>query len=194
MDSHALIIDALPLANNIAGNITKRLPGNIDPQDVRQNACLGLVHAASRYDAARGVPFGAYARRRIRGAVLDGLRRDDHLSRHARTSARAEGVNTDAGPVQLVYPDELVGDVLAPDEYAAESQCEELIQEALEILPARERLVMLAYYFSGKFMREIGADLGVEKAHISQIHARGLELLRAHFENIGVTSLTEVRL
>jgi RNA polymerase sigma factor for flagellar operon FliA len=185
---------ALPIANNIAGNISKRMPGNIDPQDLRQNACLGLMHAASRYDAAKGIPFGAYARRRIRGEVLDGLRRDDHISRHARAKARAEGADADAGPVPLVYPDALVGDVLAPDEYAVENQCEELIQEALEFLPARERLVMLAYYFSGKFMREIGADLGVAELRVSQIHARGLELLRAHFENIGVTSLTEVRL
>jgi RNA polymerase sigma factor (sigma-70 family) len=119
---------------------------------------------ATVQNSAHVAALGAYARRRIRGEVLDGLRRDDHISRHARAKARAEGADADAGPVPLVYPDALVGDVLAPDEYAVEKECEELIQEALGFLPARERLVMLAYYFSGKFMREIGADLDVPMA------------------------------
>ncbi len=52
---------------------------------------VGLAEAAERYDSSRGEPFVAFATKRVRGAVLDELRRGDPLSRSARRSARQLG-------------------------------------------------------------------------------------------------------
>jgi RNA polymerase sigma factor for flagellar operon FliA len=52
---------------------------------------IGLTEAAERFDAALGQPFVAFAERRIRGAVLDELRRGDLMPRRRRTRARAVG-------------------------------------------------------------------------------------------------------
>ncbi len=53
-------------------------------------AALALVESHHRFDPSRGVPFEAFAEHRVRGAMLDELRRHDHLPRRLR--ARAEGV------------------------------------------------------------------------------------------------------
>lgn len=60
------------------------LPQWVDCDDVQAAADLGLVEAASRFDAGYGVPFVPYARVRITGAVRDELRARDPLSRLAR--------------------------------------------------------------------------------------------------------------
>ena len=194
MDTQQLVIDSLPLAANIAGNISKRLPPHVDPRDLRQEACLGLLDAARRYDAAKGVPFGAYARRRISGAVMDGLRREDHLSRSARAQARAEGAEAAAQSIQLTDPDQIVGALVSPREHAVDTERERLVADAIETLPARLRIVLRAHYWNGKFMSEIGNELGICSSRASHLHCDALGLLREYFEMRGYTSLAEVHL
>ena len=192
MDTHQLIIDAMPLAGNIAGNIAKRLPPHVDPRDLRQDACTGLVDAATRYDATKGVPFGAFARRRVRGAVMDGLRRQDHISRQARQQIKAEGAEVPLQSIQLIDPNQVVGVLVAPDRYAAQTECQRLMAEAVDALPARLRLLIHGYYYGGRYMREIGAALGIEASRMSQLHAQALVMLRDYFETRGVTCIREV--
>jgi RNA polymerase sigma factor for flagellar operon FliA len=50
---------------------------------------LALVDASRRFDATRGIPFAAFAERRVRGALLDELRRMDHLPRRLRADAES---------------------------------------------------------------------------------------------------------
>ena len=188
MGTQQLVIEHLRLAATIAGNISKRLPRHLDSQDIQQDARLGLVSAAARYDARKNVPFGSYARRRIGGAVLDGLRRNDHLSRCARARVRGEGTEAPAEPLPLIFPDRVPGVLEAPDRYAAGAERQRLLCDAIETLPARLRLVLHAYYDGGQTMRVIGEHLGISEGRVSQIHARALRLVRGYFETRGFTS------
>ena len=188
MGTQQLVIEHLGLAANIAGNMSKRLPRHLDSHDIHQDARLGLMYAAARYDARKNVPFGTYARRRIGGAVMDGLRRNDHLSRCARARARAEGAEPPAEPLPLIFPDQIPGVLEAPDHYAAAAECRRLLCAAIETLPARLRVVLDAYYHGGQTMRAIGERLGISEGRVSQIHARALRLLRGYFEIRGFTS------
>jgi RNA polymerase sigma factor for flagellar operon FliA len=183
-----LVIQHLTLAATIACNISKRLPRHLDLRDIHQDARLGLVKAAAAYDVRKNVPFGAYARRRIHGAVVDGLRRDDHLTRSARARARADGGEALEHPLSLVDPDRIAGVLLEPDQFAVGSERERLLAGAIETLPGRIQVLLHAYYYSGKTMREIGYGLGVTQGRVSQLHARAIKLLRAHFEQSGFTS------
>jgi len=62
--------------------------GNPDAADeLWSAAALGLIEAARRYDGSREVKFETFAEHRMRGAVLDELRRNDHLPRRLRTRA-----------------------------------------------------------------------------------------------------------
>src|SRR5262245_34531546 len=59
----------------IASDILRKLPPNVDKDDVFSSAELGLVEAARAFDPSRGVLFKTFAFYRIRGAVYDGLRK-----------------------------------------------------------------------------------------------------------------------
>jgi RNA polymerase sigma factor FliA len=76
------------MARRIALSVARRVPRWIDPDDLIGAALVGLAEAASRFDASRADSFEAFAAQRIRGAVLDELRRGDTLSRRDRMSVR----------------------------------------------------------------------------------------------------------
>jgi RNA polymerase sigma factor FliA len=74
----------LDLVKAIAIALSKNLPSHIEVDDLVQAGTLGLVDAAAKYDAQKNIPFPAYAKYRIRGAILDHLRELDTASRGLR--------------------------------------------------------------------------------------------------------------
>lgn len=78
----------MPLVRKIAGRIGRRLPGNVDMDDLVQVGMIGLNEALSRFEQGPGSTFETYAARRIEGAMLDTLRADDMLPREARARLR----------------------------------------------------------------------------------------------------------
>lgn len=71
-----IILDHLWLVRHIVGRLTLRLPSSVDNENLESAGVLGLVESAERFDATRGVDFKAFASIRIRGAILDELRRN----------------------------------------------------------------------------------------------------------------------
>ncbi|MDP2315105.1 MAG: FliA/WhiG family RNA polymerase sigma factor [Pseudomonadota bacterium] len=87
------IAEHYPLVRTIASRMAQRLPGNVDLDELTHMGTLGLIDAVDRYDASRGVPLGAYAEIRIRGAIVDGLREADWTPRAVRrNTARLDDV------------------------------------------------------------------------------------------------------
>jgi RNA polymerase sigma factor for flagellar operon FliA len=77
------------LVKRIAYHLAGRLPASVEVDDLIQAGMLGLLEAASNYSAARGASFETYAGIRIRGAMLDGLRKLDWAPRSVHRKARA---------------------------------------------------------------------------------------------------------
>ena len=86
-----LIAAHIGVAQRIARKVARRTPDWISEEDLVGAALIGLSEAAGRYDPTRSEPFVAFAETRIRGAVLDELRRGDLMSRRARSAARRVG-------------------------------------------------------------------------------------------------------
>ena len=84
----ALIRDYADAARRIALRMARRCPDWIAREDIVSAGMLGLIEAADRYDDTRQEPFLAFAEHRIRGAVLDELRRGDIMPRRVRQLAR----------------------------------------------------------------------------------------------------------
>ncbi len=85
----ALLIEKhLPLVNHVVLQVAVHFPRYVDRQELARAGALGLVEAARRYDASRGVPFDRFAARRIRGAILDSVRSADWAPRSVRTLGR----------------------------------------------------------------------------------------------------------
>lgn len=79
----------LPLVHHVVSSMRGRVPSHVAVDDLTSAAMVGLLQAVRAYDEGRGVPFAAYATTRIRGAVLDELRRADWASRSVRAKARS---------------------------------------------------------------------------------------------------------
>ena len=77
-----LVIDHLDLVRYTLGRMALDLPLGADRENLEAAGALGLVEAAGNYDESRGVPFRPYAHARIRGAILDELRRNCPLPQH----------------------------------------------------------------------------------------------------------------
>ena len=77
-----------PLVKKIAKLLIARLPASVELDDLIQVGIIGLIEAARQFDPAQGVQFDTFASQRIRGAMLDELRREDWLPRQARRQAK----------------------------------------------------------------------------------------------------------
>ena len=84
-----LIEQYLPLVRKVVAVLARHLPPQVDVDDLHSVGTIGLIAAVRRYDSAQEKTFEAYAVMRIRGAVLDELRRLDSLPRTARAKARS---------------------------------------------------------------------------------------------------------
>ncbi len=70
------VVAGLPFVEALARRMAATMPHSIDVGDLVQDGVIGLIDAAHRFDEARGIKFETFAERRIRGAMIDALRRD----------------------------------------------------------------------------------------------------------------------
>jgi RNA polymerase sigma factor FliA len=121
-DRDRLVIDHVGLVKALAHRLAQRLPSQVEMTDLISVGVLGLIDAAGRYRPSMGVPFDAFARRRVQGAMLDALRDLDWAPRSLRRMRR----DLDATIARLRHdlarePSE--GEIaeamaMSPDEYA----------------------------------------------------------------------------
>ena len=85
---NALVECYLPLVGSILNRFAATLPEEVDREDLYSAGLLGLLTALRKFDATTGVPFDSYARQRIRGAMIDEMRRMDWVPRIIREKSR----------------------------------------------------------------------------------------------------------
>src|SRR5215510_7406471 len=70
------VVAGLPFVEQLARRVAATMPHSIDIGDLVQDGVIGLIDAAHRFDESRGIKFETFAERRIRGAMIDALRKD----------------------------------------------------------------------------------------------------------------------
>src|SRR5438552_3606224 len=70
------IVAGIPFVEALARRMAATMPNSIDIGDLVQDGVIGLIDAANRFDEGRGIKFETFAERRVRGAMIDALRRD----------------------------------------------------------------------------------------------------------------------
>ena len=219
-----LVTRYLPLIKYVAGRMAVTPPAGLDYEDILSFGVFGLLDAVDKFDPSKGFVFQTYAIPRIRGAILDELRKCDWFSRTGREKVQKynramEKVLRDTGGMRDdlimhemgITPDEYYevqelasrgyitslddtaplddGEVsieaaIADDRETASDRLDDesdkqQLAEALQELPERERQMLSLYYYEGLTLKEIGAIMGVTESRVSQIHGKGLSMLRA---------------
>jgi RNA polymerase sigma factor FliA len=128
----ALIEGHLPLVRALVERMKRKLPASIEAEELYSVGVTGLVVAARNYRPAQAGSFGAYAATRIRGAILDELRRLDWMSRASRSKAKRLGL-------ALSRLEQAQGGAVAPESLCAELQMSEAELQGLleEMRPVR---------------------------------------------------------
>jgi len=70
------VVAGIPFVEQLARRVAATMPHSIDIGDLVQDGVIGLMDAARRFDEGRGIKFETFAERRIRGAMIDALRKD----------------------------------------------------------------------------------------------------------------------
>jgi len=99
-----LITEHMDIARRISLRLARRCPDWVSPEDLVAAGMIGLTEAAQRYDGSRAEPFLSFAEKRIRGAVLDELRRGDIMPRRVRQMARKIGATIQTLERELAAP------------------------------------------------------------------------------------------
>ncbi len=146
------------LVHHGAHRLARRIPREVEIDELIGAGTLGLVQALEGYDPGCGIAFGAFATPRIRSAMLDELR-------------KREATPPSAGRVDGA-PDGDPGDVPGGNEAPAG------LGEAFDHLAERDRLVLSLGYLEGLDPHQIGEVLHVSGSRVSQIRARALRRLR----------------
>src|SRR3982751_486643 len=84
----ALLAEHVSLVHHVARQLGRRLSDKVDHDEMVSAGILGLMSAMSAFDSHRGLAFSTFAVPRIRGAILDELRRQDHVPRSIRRKTR----------------------------------------------------------------------------------------------------------
>src|SRR3954462_15950270 len=84
----ALLQENLSLVHYVAKQLSRNLSADADPDEMVNIGTLGLMTELASFDGSRGLAFSTYAVPRIRGAILDELRRQDHVPRSILRKSR----------------------------------------------------------------------------------------------------------
>lgn len=174
-----LIERYMPLARALSRRVRLSDTPMADAEDLASAGLLGLIDAVDRFEAGRGVPFEAYASLRIRGAVIDEIRRIDERGRSSRVEGESKPkalsldcLVEDEWQAFLATADTEVDDAFERDDLRGR------VQAALDGLPPRQREVLARYYADSLTLRETGARMGISEARACQLHGRAIANLR----------------
>jgi RNA polymerase sigma factor for flagellar operon FliA len=204
----------LGIAQKMAAYLfSRRRDNSIDFADYLQYARVGLIEAIDRFNPDLNVSFATFASYRIRGAILNGIRRYTEQSsqkayrqavmRERTESLRERTPEHDAGAVFEELVDTTIGLALgyiledsalwnaeqadrASDPYQSLElkRLQQRVGLIVEALPDRERMIIRYHYYEYMEFTMVAEILGVTKGRVSQIHARALRLIREAFESL----------
>jgi RNA polymerase sigma factor for flagellar operon FliA len=203
-----LITSHLHIARSLARTLHSSIGKCVALEDLVAYGDKGLVEAASRFDCTKGVPFSAFAWRRVEGSIVDGIRAHSPLSRRAYERLRTKQARpaNDTGTEVLLTPDlpaKEEGDArraettelgeachdarwngrrMARLPVAEDDSLEVLVVAELRRLPERERRVLDLCYYGDKTLTGAALEMGNGRSWASRLHAEGLAAIRAAIE------------
>ncbi len=145
-----------------------------DLDELLQWGAIGMLESMKRYDPGHGVEFQAFAMRRVRGTMINGLRREGMLRRGE--AAFDPDMVDNAAVSNGSAPEDPLSQLLRSDNQAS-------LEAALGLLSQLEYRVLALHYYNEMNNREIAAILDISEGYASKIRSRALQVLAAHMSD-----------
>ena len=189
---NAAVLQHIGLVHKTALHIKARLPDHVELEELVQIGMVGLLEAAKSFDASQGADLGTFASKRIRGAILDEVRRRSPLSRTDSSYIKAEQqvieqflATHGRQPTASEIANELDGsgqsplsEAPGPEDEVQSVEASAWLAEEIAELPERGQIVLSLYYNDEMNLKEIGAIIGVSESRVSQILTKVVGKLR----------------
>lgn len=165
---HRLVSSYQPLVFKIAAGF--RLPES-QLSELIQEGTVGLLEAAERFDHTKGIAFSLFAVHRIRGRMLDYLKRENLVRTLSLDSETAEGSG-------ISWAECLVSGAVSPDESVERDFLFRRVHEAMERLTANEQKVLTGIYLDERTAGELAADIMVTPGHVYRLQKKAVRKVR----------------
>jgi RNA polymerase sigma factor for flagellar operon FliA len=177
------------LVETLAWRLLSRMPrdSGIEMSDLIQAGNVGLAQAARTFTSGQGTHLAGYAKFRIRGEMLDTVRR--HSGRGSRLAMRRVEPEPGAGDFVETIPAPAHEN---PHGQLARAQSRAILGEEIARLPERDRSVVNLRYARGFNLRQIGEYLRVKESRACQLHRAAIARLRRALALRGVTEMGEL--
>ena len=191
MQGTEFITEHEKMVHGLANRLRRELSLRGDLDDLIAFGFGGLLEARHRFDPGRGVRFQTFAYHRVRGAMLDGVRKMSQLPRraHERLQAAAEPTPT-AAPTALDRAFTRMGALSAgtvlqgrfgdesPEAVLLKNESVTRLLQALPSLSPRQRVLVRGFYFEGRSIDAMAQELGISKSWASRLRTNALRELR----------------
>lgn len=221
----------IPLVRYLASRVMLGKTKYIEYEDLVSYGVVGLLDAINRYDASKGMKFSSYATLRIKGSMIDEIRKNRPISKGAMDKLAkynecveslqnelmrepslkeiAKFMNINENEVSqienyinymsiislesVLYSDEddvTVMDTIedkesiSPEDSLEDKEKLEILEEAINMLKEKDKLILKLYYYERLTLKEIGVILEVSESRVCQLHSRSIRNLRAVMQKI----------
>lgn len=208
----ALALHYTPWVRQIARQVFLRwqMPG-AEWADYVHYGTLGLLESIDRFDSTRGAQFQTYARYRVKGAIINGIKTFTPAAVEAsgstardRTASLLDAERHD--PLEEVVAVSVglaIGHFLdiesiqapaeeQPDSYAQleRGEMQTILKDFVDQLPDKERLIVTFHYLQQLPFVEIAEHLNLSKGRVSQLHKRAIERIRKQLQTVQMWDIT----
>lgn len=168
-----LVVQFRPYVLKVARELAEAVNRHVEIDDLIGWGHMGLVQAAERYDDRRGVRFRTFAHHRIKGAMLDGLRKE--FSASSASVMHDEASSNSGSELRVVCADASYrqDDLVFMEEVRAH------LADALETLTPLERAIVHHHYYNGQPVHLLASSTRLSKSWLSRVHTRALSKIRA---------------
>lgn len=182
-----IILNYVNLVHYVIHHSKFVLNGILDERDYFQYGIEGLNEAIDRFDPDYGTKFETYAIQRIRGKIIDELRKLQSKYKNNIDESSIESFYSNVSLDRSSVEDEegyLLGEVIANEDEAISVSVEkiemnEYLMKAIKELNERDRLILSLYYFEDLSYKEISELLKITVSRVSQIHSRIIKDLKS---------------
>jgi RNA polymerase sigma factor for flagellar operon FliA len=227
-----MILKYIPYVKYIASRLVSGKPPGIELDDLISFGIIGLIDAIEKFDPSKGLKFETYATVRIRGSIIDELRKiswipksafsklsflnrtredlESKLNREPTEQKIAESMNTSVDDIRSIQSYVNYVSVVSLDEVFFKSEEEDLhfkniiedenspqpdkileenekfniLKDAIDLLPEKDKIVLNLYYYEKLTLKDIGKILEISESRVSQLHSRAIIRLRENMKKL----------